>query len=210
MIKVYDITTYKYKYSIRAAKDQSSCWDVHKDFLLIFDGVKFFIWDRHAHKEVRVPDACAMQIGFGKHCKAKDSDRSEDDDPRVAFTSKILNASEDGPAMIKIFSSCGVKEDAILVVYRSGIISRWNYRTPYQKSKADAGEKLGAEFVFSLVKSSNVLSEIHDHRCIIQSFDQVLLQQPYYDIEDNLVKHSKLFYCDGESMVGIDIENVNY
>ena len=61
-VHVYDITSGKLKFTLRAA-ERFSAWDVHEDFLLIYDGEKIYLWDRHKSTEEIIDDSVHMQIG---------------------------------------------------------------------------------------------------------------------------------------------------
>ena len=187
-IFVYDITTYKLKHVIRAASDKSSCWDVHEDFLLIFDGAAFFIFDRHTHQEIEVLDSDEMQLGH--HFKPVDNiDADDKDDTRIRYPSRVLRKDLDRPVVIKIYPDPDnkVEKIGILIVYCSGIVSRWSYQAVYQET--EAGEKYAIDDIMLFRQSSIDISDIYTEKHSFMSPGDVFFQLSFSS------STAKMFFC---------------
>lgn len=227
-IKVYDITTYKYKYSLRAASGNEGCWDVHKDFVLIFDGMKLYIWDRHTNQEVEVPNDAETEMQPGYHCKLRDSatklddnepndtrdsnveEESEEYDERILFMNKIFKPDKDFPVHIKIFPDShrtwDYKENGILIAYKSGIVIRWSFKTPYQEYIDDFGKKEEVvKFEFTAEMRSNYLSRIDKSRCRLNG-NEIQFQHTHANGDRPWEKYSKILYTDSSDAYYIDLE----
>jgi hypothetical protein len=211
-IHVYDISTYQLKFSLPSVKGINSAWDVHDDFMIIFDGKRFYLFDRRKNVTEDIDDNVCMQIGT--HYKNHEDEKYVDDGYGVEYNNEhplLKDPLKDAPAKIKIFKDSkrmyDERESAIIVIYKSGIASRWNYFTPYEKYKDYLDKDVTYDkFKLERVGSCDNLTVCANHRCLIRPLD-VLVQHVYCCPDEPWEKYSQVFFKDRGVVDVCDLES---